>query len=113
MAGARDKAKAAADARDARIRAAIRAVPRGKVATYGSIAKAAGMPRGARRVAVVLRGAIGLPWQRILGAGGEIKLRGESALEQRFLLESEGVTFRRRKVNLKLHEYKFGRAGRR
>ncbi len=96
-------------ANNARIRAAIRAVPRGKVATYGSVARAAGLPGAARWVAMVLHGAVGLPWQRILGAGGEIKLRGESAMEQRFMLESEGVSFRGRKVNLALHEHKFGR----
>ena len=46
------------------------------------------------------------------GAGGEIKLRGHSALDQRLRLEMEGVTFRGRRVNMKLHEYKFsGRSG--
>jgi len=59
-------------------------------------------------VARVLRGSFGLPWQRVLGAGGEIKLHGESAIEQRFRLESEGVRFRGRRVDMKAHEYKFG-----
>jgi methylated-DNA-protein-cysteine methyltransferase related protein len=85
----------------------IRMVPRGKVSTYGAIARAAGYPRGARQVAAVLRRSFGLPWQRILGSGGEIKLRGDSAIEQRFRLQSEGVTFRGRRVNMKLHEFKF------
>ena len=92
---------------DARIRAAILRVPVGQVATYGSIAKAAKLPGAARRVAMVLHGAIGLPWHRILGAGGEIKLRGEAYFEQRFRLESEGVTFHGRRVNMKKHEHKF------
>jgi len=48
--------------------------------------------------------------QRIVGAGGEIKLRGNSAFEQRFRLESEGVTFRGKRVNMLRHEYKFPRA---
>lgn len=96
---------------DARIREAIRSVPKGKVATYGSVAYAAGLPGGARRVAWILRGAVGLPWQRIVGAGGEIKLSGESGAEQRFRLQSEGVTFHGLKVNMKLHEHRFGRAG--
>jgi methylated-DNA-protein-cysteine methyltransferase-like protein len=90
-----------------RIIAAIQRVPRGYVSTYGAIAKAAGYPRGARLVARTLRAAGGLPWHRILGAGGEIKLRGHSALDQRLRLEMEGVTFRGRRVNMKLHEYKF------
>ena len=90
-----------------RIIAAIQQVPRGYVSTYGAVAKAAGYPRGARLVARTLRTAGGLPWHRILGAGGEIKLRGHSALDQRLRLEMEGVTFRGWRVNMKLHEYKF------
>jgi methylated-DNA-protein-cysteine methyltransferase-like protein len=53
-----------------------------------------------------------LPWQRVLGAGGEIKLRGDSAVEQRLRLEAEGVRFRGRKVDMKAHEWKFRRAER-
>jgi methylated-DNA-protein-cysteine methyltransferase-like protein len=93
---------------ETRIRAAILQIPRGKVSTYGAIAKAAGLPGHARQVAKVLRGAHGLPWQRVLGAGGEIKLHGDSALEQRFRLESEGVRFRGKRVDMKAHEYRFG-----
>jgi methylated-DNA-protein-cysteine methyltransferase-like protein len=85
----------------------IRAIPRGKVSTYGAVACAAGFPGAARQVAAVLRKGFGLPWQRVLGAGGEIKLRGDSALEQRFRLESEGVRFRGRRVDMKRHEFKF------
>jgi methylated-DNA-protein-cysteine methyltransferase-like protein len=89
-----------------RIERAIRAIPRGKVSTYGAIAKAAGYPRAARMVARILQRGYGLPWQRVLGAGGQIKLTGESALEQRFRLESEGIRFRGRKVDMKAHEWK-------
>jgi methylated-DNA-protein-cysteine methyltransferase-like protein len=91
-----------------RIEAAIRSIPRGKVSTYGAIARAAGLPGAARQVAAILRRSFGLPWQRILGAGGEIKLRGDSAIEQRFRLEAEGVRFRGRRVDMKAHEFKFG-----
>jgi methylated-DNA-protein-cysteine methyltransferase-like protein len=89
-----------------RILAAIRQVPYGKVSTYGAIARAAGLGRGARQVAAALRSAFGLPWHRILGAGGQIKLRGNSAFEQRMRLESEGVIFRGKRVNMSRHEYK-------
>lgn len=92
---------------ESRIRASILSIPRGKVSTYGAVASAAGLPGHARQVAKVLRGAYGLPWQRVLGSGGEIKLRGDSALEQRFRLESEGVRFRDRKVDMRAHEFKF------
>jgi methylated-DNA-protein-cysteine methyltransferase related protein len=92
-----------------RILATIRKIPRGKVSTYGAIARAAGYPGAARQVVGALRGSFDLPWQRVLGAGGEIKLRGDSAVEQRLRLESEGVTFRGRRVDMKKHEFKFGR----
>jgi methylated-DNA-protein-cysteine methyltransferase-like protein len=92
---------------DSRILAAIRKIPRGKVSTYGAIARAAGHPEAPRRVAWILHRSVDLPWQRILGAGGEIKLRGDSAREQRFRLEMEGVTFRGRRVDMKKHEFKF------
>src|SRR6478672_13605625 len=87
--------------------AIIRKIPSGKVSTYGAVAKAAGFPGAARQVVAALRGGVGLPWQRVLGAGGAIKLRGDYAFEQRFRLEAEGVTFRGRKVDMTLHEHKF------
>jgi methylated-DNA-protein-cysteine methyltransferase-like protein len=92
-----------------RIEQAIRAIPRGKVSTYGAVARAAGFPGAARQVVGILRRSFGLPWQRVLGAGGAIKLQGDSAMEQRFRLEAEGVRFRGRKVEMKAHEWKFRR----
>jgi methylated-DNA-protein-cysteine methyltransferase-like protein len=92
-----------------RIEAAIRRIPAGKVSTYGAIARAAGLPGSARQVAQVLHRGFGLPWQRVLGAGGEIKLRGDSSIEQRLRLEAEGVRFRGRKVDMKQCEFKFPR----
>ena len=86
---------------------AIKKIPRGKVSTYGAVARAAGFPRGARMVARALHGSFDVPWQRVLGAGGEIKIRGEGAFEQRFRLQSEGVTFRGKRVDMKRHEFKF------
>jgi len=85
-------------------------IPRGKVATYGSVARAAGYPRNARQVAWALRAAHGaIPWHRVVGAGGEIKLRGAPGLEQRLRLQNEGVTFRGRCIRMSVHEFKFGR----
>jgi methylated-DNA-protein-cysteine methyltransferase related protein len=91
----------------ARILDTIRKLPRGKVSTYGAIARAAGYPGAARQVVGVLHRSFDLPWQRVLGAGGEIKLRGDSAIEQRLRLEAEGVAFRGRRVDMKQHEFKF------
>jgi methylated-DNA-protein-cysteine methyltransferase-like protein len=92
-----------------RIEAAIRRIPQGKVSTYGAVARAAGLPGAARLVAQVLHRGFGLPWPRVLGAGGEIKLRGDSAIEQRLRLEAEGVRFRGRRVDMKQCEFKFRR----
>lgn len=89
-----------------RIERAIRAIPRGKVSTYGGVARMAGFSGAARQVAAVLRRGFELPWQRVLGAGGMIKLTGDSAIEQRLRLEAEGVGFRGRRVNMRAHEFK-------
>ncbi len=89
---------------------AIRTIPYGKVSTYGAIARAAGFPGAARQVAWTLHRSFGLPWQRVVGSGGEIKLRGDSAIEQRLRLEAEGVAFRGRRVDMARHEFRFPRA---
>ncbi len=94
-----------------RIERVIRAIPRGKVSTYGAVARAAGFPGAARLVARVLQRGFGLPWQRVLGAGGAIKLTGDSALEQRLRLEAEGVHFRGRKIDMRACEWRFARKG--
>ena len=92
-----------------RIVTAIRRIPRGEVSTYGAVARGAGYPGAARQVVGVLHRSFGLPWHRVLGAGGEIKLRGDSAIEQRLRLESEGVRFRGRRVDMTAHEFRFAR----
>jgi methylated-DNA-protein-cysteine methyltransferase-like protein len=93
-----------------KIIAIIQRIPRGRVSTYGAIARAAGFPGAARQVARTLHRSFGLPWQRVVGAGGEIKLRGDSAIEQRLRLEAEGVAFRGRRVDMKRFEFRFPRA---
>lgn len=89
------------------IASVIRQIPRGRVSTYGAVAEAAGYPRCARHVSKVLNQVPGLPWQRVLGAGGRISLPGEYGFEQRFLLESEGVRFRGRRADLAVYEHHF------
>ena len=89
------------------ITAAVRRIPRGAVSTYGAVAQAAGYPRCARHVSRVLNQTPGLPWQRVLGSGGRISLAGEAAMEQRFLLESEGVRFCGKRVDLAVYEHRF------
>jgi methylated-DNA-protein-cysteine methyltransferase related protein len=94
--------------RDQAIARVIASIPRGKVATYGQVAAAAGYPLHHRAAARVLRDTHGtLPWQRVVGAGGEIKTRMEGALEQRMRLEMEGVTFRGRRVDMEKYQHRF------
>jgi methylated-DNA-protein-cysteine methyltransferase related protein len=90
-----------------RIRAAILKIPRGKVSTYGAIARAAGYPGAARQVVRALRQSHGLPWHRVVAAGGRIALPGEAGMEQRFRLQAEGVLFSGRRVRMKEFELKF------
>ena len=91
-----------------RMLAEVRRVPRGKVATYGDIAYAAGFPGAARQVAWALHGsAHDLPWHRIVGAGGKILCTGEMGLEQRLRLEHEGVRFIGLRVAIAEHRHKF------
>jgi methylated-DNA-protein-cysteine methyltransferase-like protein len=90
-----------------RIRAAVRKIPRGKVSTYGAVARAAGFPGAARQVVRALRSAYGLPWQRVVAAGGRIALPGERGMEQRFRLEAEGVKFSGKRVRMQEFEFKF------
>jgi methylated-DNA-protein-cysteine methyltransferase related protein len=94
-----------------RILSVIRKIPRGKVSTYGAVARAAGFPGAARQVVWALhsQSAPGFPWHRVLGAGGEIKLPGEAGFEQRMRLQSEGVSFHGKRVDMEAHEFRFSR----
>ena len=89
-----------------RIRETVRKIPRGKVSTYGAVAEAAGYPRASRMVARALVDGL-VPWHRVLGAGGRISLQGDGAFEQRFRLESEGVRFKGKKVDMAAHEHEW------
>jgi len=88
------------------LRGMVRKIPKGKVSTYGAVATAAGFPGRARQVVWALRNsAPGLPWHRVVGAGGRILLPGDSGLEQRLRLRQEGVAFEGDKVAMKRHEF--------
>ncbi|MBL8858884.1 MAG: MGMT family protein [Planctomycetes bacterium] len=79
-----------------RILAAVDAIPLGRVAAYGDVARDAGLPRRARLVGRVLSrlpSGSQLAWHRVVDAGGRIRVAGASAREQRRRLKLEGVEF--------------------
>ena len=89
----------------ARIIAAVKKIPKGKVCTYGNVADVAGLPRRARLVGTVLRqtpASRGLPWFRVINASGRISfpVGSDGYARQRKHLESEGVDFVGGRVNL-------------
>jgi methylated-DNA-protein-cysteine methyltransferase-like protein len=76
--------------------AVVRRVPRGKVVTYGQIARHLGAPQGARAVGWAMHQCpADVPWQRVLNARGGISMGAHSLYGslQRSLLEDEGVVF--------------------
>jgi methylated-DNA-protein-cysteine methyltransferase-like protein len=93
--------------RDLAFRRMILSIPPGRVSTYGGVAAAAGYPRYHRAVARLLRTdpVDQLPWHRVVGAGGEIRLRGAGAHEQRARLKLEGVRFNRKRVDMEHFEH--------
>ena len=95
--------------RDEAFARVIRSIPKGKVSTYGKVAAAAGYPLYHRAVARLLRMEVAftLPWQRVVGAGGAIKLRFDAEEEQRLRLKLEGVPFRGKLVDMDAAEHAF------
>lgn len=86
-----------------RIWSVVARIPLGRVATYGDVAQAAGLPRGARQVGRAMRHCPpqwDLPWHRVLAAGGRIALPGARGAEQRIRLLSENVPFAGTRVRL-------------
>jgi methylated-DNA-protein-cysteine methyltransferase-like protein len=104
-----------------RIYAVVRKIPQGRVATYGQVARLAGLPRHARLVGYALHAlndqyAEGrrVPWQRVVNARGEISPRVWTGAEdvQREALEDEGIEFDRRgRIRLATYQWKRGRHG--
>jgi methylated-DNA-protein-cysteine methyltransferase-like protein len=84
----------------------VKQIPRGRVLSYGALAKILRLPGGARsagRAMAATPAGKGIPWHRVLGEGGKILIREPYASLQKKLLESEGVTVVESRVNLKQH----------
>jgi len=79
------------------------AIPRGQAATYGTVARAAGLPGRARQAGFALRVApkdLNLPWHRVVGAGGRIAfpISTRAHKEQARRLRAEGVRVKNGRV---------------
>jgi methylated-DNA-protein-cysteine methyltransferase related protein len=89
----------------------VKQIPRGRVLTYGALAKALRLRGGARSAGRAM-GATpkgqGIPWHRVLGANGKILIREPYASLQKQLLEGEGVEVVEARVNLSKHLWTAG-----
>ncbi|MDM5315169.1 MGMT family protein [Fictibacillus sp. b24] len=88
----------------------IKSIPRGKVMSYGQIARVAGNPRSARQVVRILHSMskkYNLPWHRVVNVKGEISMEDEEFfMTQKTLLEQEGIVFKgENKVVMEKYRY--------
>jgi len=84
----------------------VKQIPRGRVLSYGALAKLLRLSGGARsagRAMAATPSGKGIPWHRVLGAGGKLLIREPYASLQKKLLESEGITVIESRVDLKRH----------
>jgi len=95
-----------------RFYAVVRKIPRGRVATYGQVARLAGLPRHSRHVGYALQAlpdGSGVPWQRVVNSKGAISVRAHPyAVDmQRAMLEREKIAFDARgRIPLKRYQWK-------
>jgi methylated-DNA-protein-cysteine methyltransferase related protein len=84
----------------------VKQIPRGRVTTYGAIAKALREPGGARVVGYAMAATPsgrGIPWHRVVSAGGRIRMPEPHASKQRRLLETEGIVLGLRSLDMKIY----------
>ena len=92
----------------ARVLSVVRRIPRGKVATYGDVARAAGKPGAARAVGNIMRTCArpDVPCHRVIAAGGKLGGYGGSEAIKRNLLIAEGVVVRGSRIKMKDHGWR-------
>jgi methylated-DNA-[protein]-cysteine S-methyltransferase len=97
-----------------RVIAAARRIPPGRVATYGDLARLAGRPGAARAVGNIMRGggAPGVPYHRVIAAGGRVGGYGGNELLKEALLRAEGLIVSRGRVR-RFQEVRWPRTPRR
>ena len=79
-----------------RIHDVVAQIPRGRVATYGQVARLTGLARQARLVGYALHAlpaGRSIPWHRVVNAQGGLSTRAPHDTRQRRLLEAEGIRF--------------------
>jgi methylated-DNA-protein-cysteine methyltransferase-like protein len=89
----------------------VQRIPKGKVASYGHIARLSGFPSQARLVGYALHNlprGIDVPWQRVINSQGRISFpeHSPSYRRQRMLLEKEGIVFINGRIDLKRFGWK-------
>ncbi len=93
--------------------ALVKKIPRGRAMTYGQVAKALRLAGGARtagRAMAACPSGSGVPWHRVVGAGGKLLIREPQASLQRKLLETEGVTVTEKRIqDFRKFEWKPGK----
>ncbi len=86
----------------------VKQIPRGRVLSYGALARALRLSGGARsagRAMAATPSGKGIPWHRVVGSGGKLLIREPYASLQKKLLESEGVKILESRVDLKHHQW--------
>jgi methylated-DNA-protein-cysteine methyltransferase-like protein len=86
----------------------VQRIPRGRVLTYGALARFLRLRGGARTAGHAMAATPtgkGIPWHRVLGADGKLLIREPYASLQKKLLESEGVQVVESRVSLKKHAW--------
>jgi methylated-DNA-protein-cysteine methyltransferase related protein len=81
----------------------VKKIPRGRVVTYGALAKKLALPGGARVAGYAMASCPsgqGIPWHRVVGAGGRLLISEPHASLQRRLLETEGVEIEGRRIDM-------------
>ncbi len=96
--------------------ALVKKIPRGRVMTYGGVARALHLSGGARtagRAMAASPSGQGVPWHRVVGADGRLLIREPHASLQRKLLETEGLSLAEKRIlNFRDYEWSPDKAGR-
>ena len=91
-----------------KVYAMVKRIPRGRVITYGQLAKMLRLPGGARTAGFAIAACPsgrGIPWHRVVGAGGRLLTQEPVASLQRRLLEGEGTHCDGKRVDIVKHQW--------